>query len=136
LFSGLLLMSLIAVPWYYLAEQETKGFLEYFIIGEHFKRFFDSDGWDGDKYGFAKTQPLGIIWVFLFAFAFPWIQILAVHLWKSRRDIFKEKWVSFLFALVIVDTFFLYLFQQFNSHLYFTIYCANRIVDKPLLAKL
>jgi 4-amino-4-deoxy-L-arabinose transferase-like glycosyltransferase len=128
LFSGFLLMSLIAVPWYYLAEQETKGFLEYFIIGEHFKRFFDSDGWDGDKYGFAKTQPLGIIWVFLFAFAFPWIQILAVQLWKSRRDIFKEKWVSFLLLWLLWTPFFF----TFSSSLIHT-YILPSIVPIALL---
>jgi 4-amino-4-deoxy-L-arabinose transferase-like glycosyltransferase len=128
LFSGLLLMLLIAVPWYYLAEQETKGFLEYFIIGEHFKRFFDSEGWDGDKYGFAKTQPLGMIWVFLFAFAFPWIQILAVQLWKSRRDIFKQKWVNFLLLWLLWTPFFF----TFSSSLIHT-YILPSIVPVALL---
>ena len=128
LFSGLLLMLLIAVPWYYLAEQETKGFLEYFIIGEHFKRFFDSDGWDGDKYGFAKTQPLGIIWVFLFAFAFPWIQVLAVKLWKLRQEILKNKWVSFLLLWLLWAPFFF----TFSSSLIHT-YILSSIVPIALL---
>jgi 4-amino-4-deoxy-L-arabinose transferase-like glycosyltransferase len=128
LFSGLLLMSLIALPWYYLAEQETKGFLEYFIIGEHFKRFFDSDGWDGDKYGFAKTQPLGIIWIFLFAFAFPWIQVLAVKLWKSIRDILKNKWVTFLLLWLLWTPFFF----TFSSSLIHT-YILPSIVPIALL---
>ena len=48
---GILLFALIAVPWYYLAELKTPGFIDYFIVGEHFKRFFDSS-WQGDKYGF------------------------------------------------------------------------------------
>ncbi|AFL85513.1 PMT family glycosyltransferase, 4-amino-4-deoxy-L-arabinose transferase [Belliella baltica DSM 15883] len=128
LFSGLLLMLLIAVPWYYLAEQETKGFLEYFIIGEHFKRFFDSDGWDGDKYGFVKTQPLGIIWVFLFAFAFPWIQVLAVKLWKLRQEILKNKWVSFLLLWLLWAPFFF----TFSSSLIHT-YILPSIVPIALL---
>lgn len=128
LFSGLLLMLFIAVPWYYLAEQATKGFLEYFIIGEHFKRFFDSEGWGGDKYGFVKTQPLGIIWVFLLAFAFPWIQILAVKLWKSRRDILKNKWVTFLLLWLFWTPFFF----TFSSSLIHT-YILPSIVPIALL---
>jgi 4-amino-4-deoxy-L-arabinose transferase-like glycosyltransferase len=125
---GFLLMFLIAVPWYYLAEQETKGFLEYFIIGEHFKRFFDSNGWAGDKYGFAKTQPFGIIWVFLFVFAFPWIQILVINLWKSRRDILQNKWVSFLLLWLLWTPFFF----TFSSSLIHT-YILPSVVPIALL---
>jgi len=92
---GLPITALIAVPWYWMAEIESPGFVDYFIVGEHFKRFTES-GWSGDKYGFAKSQPLGMIWVFLFAFAFPWIQITAVMAWKRRKTIWKDPWVSFL----------------------------------------
>ena len=92
---GLPITALIAVPWYWMAEIESPGFVDYFIVGEHFKRFTES-GWSGDKYGFAKSQPLGMIWLFLFAFAFPWIQILAVMVWKKRKTLWKDPWVSFL----------------------------------------
>jgi len=92
---GILLVAAIAVPWYYLAEKESPGFIDYFIVGEHFKRFTES-GWSGDKYGFAKKQPLGMIWLFLLAFAFPWIQIVGYQLWKKRNSIRKDSWVSFL----------------------------------------
>ena len=30
---------LLAAPWYVLAEIRTPGFLEYFVIGEHWNRF-------------------------------------------------------------------------------------------------
>ena len=68
---------------------------DYFIVGEHFKRFLSS-GWKGDKYGFPKSQPLGMIWVFLMLFALPWIQLLAVKLWKNKKGIFINKWLIFL----------------------------------------
>ena len=116
LITGSILSLAIAVPWYYLAEIKTQGFLEYFILGEHFKRFFDS-GWDGDKYGFAKSQPLGVIWLFLFAFAFPWIQILAARLWKQRKDIFKNKWVFFLLLWLLWTPFF-FTFSKSLIHTY------------------
>lgn len=117
LISGTLLTLVIAVPWYYLAEIKTKGFLEYFILGEHFKRFFDSGGWDGDKYGFAKTQPIGIIWVFLFLFAFPWIQILAIKLWRNKKTLLKDKWVVFLLLWMLWTPLF-FTFSKSLIHTY------------------
>jgi 4-amino-4-deoxy-L-arabinose transferase-like glycosyltransferase len=73
--SGILLMLLIAAPWYLLAERTSPGFLEYFIVGEHFQRFVDS-GWKGDLYGSGHKQTRGMIWVFWFAFALPWSPLL------------------------------------------------------------
>ena len=92
---GLLITGITAIPWYILTEKKTPGFIDYFVVGEHFKRFLDTS-WKGDLYGFAKTQPIGMIWIFLFIFAFPWIQILFVALWKNRKNIFKDNWISFL----------------------------------------
>lgn len=116
LISGSLLTLTIAVPWYYLAEMNTNGFLEYFIVGEHFKRFFDSN-WDGDKYGFAKSQPIGIIWLFLFAFAFPWIQVLAVKLWNRKNSLIKDRWAFFLLLWLLWTPFF-FTFSKSLIHTY------------------
>ncbi|WP_299521699.1 glycosyltransferase family 39 protein [uncultured Lutibacter sp.] len=99
-FLGVLITALVAVPWYYLAEQKTPGFIDYFIVGEHFKRFLSS-GWQGDKYGFPKSQPFGMIWVFLIAFAIPWIIILIKKLWQNKTEIFKNKWVLYLFLWLL-----------------------------------
>lgn len=68
---GLLLMMAIAFPWYYLAEQKTPGFLQYFIMGEHVQRFLQP-GWQGDKYGFAHSAPLGMIWPYALIGTLPW----------------------------------------------------------------
>jgi 4-amino-4-deoxy-L-arabinose transferase-like glycosyltransferase len=93
--TGFLLVILIAVPWYWMAEVKSPGFLNYFIVGEHFKRFFDS-GWKGDLYGFPKQMPLGIIWLFLIAGTLPWIIAVISRAWVNRSDIFKNKWTCFL----------------------------------------
>jgi len=69
--SGITLMLLIALPWYFLAEAKTPGFLNYFLIGEHFKRFVDP-GWSGDLYGVAHKEPLGMIWVHWLIVSLPW----------------------------------------------------------------
>ncbi len=92
---GLLVTAIVAVPWYYFAEQTTPGFIDYFLVGEHWLRFTDSS-WKGDKYGFPKTQPLGIVWVFLLLFALPWIQVVFYKVFKTRKTLFKEDWVLFL----------------------------------------
>ena len=80
--TGSILMLVIAVPWYLLAEERTPGFLDYFIVGEHFKRFLIS-GWHGDKYGHPHIVPIGMIWWYWFVDVFPWSLILLT--WLARR---------------------------------------------------
>ncbi len=82
--SGLALMFALALPWYLLAEQATPGFLQYFIIGEHFQRFIDS-GWQGDLYGSGHARPKGSIWLFWLVFAFPWSFLLLWNLQQRLR---------------------------------------------------
>jgi 4-amino-4-deoxy-L-arabinose transferase-like glycosyltransferase len=68
---GAVLTILLVGPWYVLAELKTPGFLDYFIVGEHIRRFLDP-GWAGDLYGSAHDQPKGMIWVFWLWASFPW----------------------------------------------------------------
>ena len=75
--SGLLLMLAITAPWYWLIERESPGFLEYFILGEHFQRFVDS-GWRGDLYGSGHAQTRGTIWVYWLIVTFPWSPLLLI----------------------------------------------------------
>ena len=69
--TGSIVMLVIASPWYLLAEINSPGFLEYFLIGEHWLRFVES-GWQGDLYGHAHAQPRGTIWLLGLAAALPW----------------------------------------------------------------
>lgn len=98
--SGAFIALGISMPWYFFAEMHTPGFIDYFIIGEHFKRFFDSS-WAGDKYGFPKSQPIGMIWAFLLAFCLPWLPVFIFKILKERKYIFKNEWTSFLFLWFI-----------------------------------
>ena len=83
--SGLLITSLLAAPWYILAEIATPGFLDYFLIGEHFLRFVQS-GWEGDLYGTAHNEPRGIIWLYCLVVAFPWsFYVGFILLFKRNR---------------------------------------------------
>ncbi|NLZ12049.1 MAG: glycosyltransferase family 39 protein, partial [Alcaligenaceae bacterium] len=53
------------------AELKTPGFLDYFLIGEHVRRFLDP-GWAGDRYGTAHQAAYGTIWYYWLQATFPW----------------------------------------------------------------
>ncbi|MFM7531752.1 MAG: ArnT family glycosyltransferase, partial [Rubrivivax sp.] len=83
---GTLLMLAIALPWYLLAERKTPGFLDYFLVGEHWRRF-TVPGWDGDRYGNAHVEPRGMIWGFLLVGCLPWTLLLPLLAWGRRRHL-------------------------------------------------
>jgi 4-amino-4-deoxy-L-arabinose transferase-like glycosyltransferase len=87
---GLFLTLLIAMPWYWLAEQRTPGFLEYFLLGEHWHRFV-TPGWEGDRYGNAHEYPVGAIWAFAFIDTLPWSILLPLAAWYWRREIAAKR---------------------------------------------
>lgn len=89
--TGLLLMNLLSAPWYLLAEYKTYGFLEYFFVGEHWKRFMVR-GCKGDLYGSAHAMPRGIIWLFWLLAAFPWS---FAFLYAARNKISRSKLKAF-----------------------------------------
>lgn len=72
---GLALSLAIAVPWYAAAELKTPGFLDYFLFGEHFRRFVEP-GWAGDLYGAAHVRTHGAIWLDGLLAALPWSLLL------------------------------------------------------------
>lgn len=108
--TGTLLMLLIAGPWYVLAEIHTPGFINYFIIGENFHRFIDS-GWAGDKYGFAHSARLGMIWIYAFLGIFPWSIVGFFWLLRHAKTIpalcrDKDGWMSYLLLCTLVPLAF------------------------------
>jgi 4-amino-4-deoxy-L-arabinose transferase-like glycosyltransferase len=110
--TGTLLAAALAVPWYLAAERATPGFLDYFIVGEHWKRFVEP-GWQGDLYGGAHAQPRGLIWLFWIGAAMPWS--LAAIGWLVRalvfrretlRTLIKDPWQSYLVLWAITPMLF------------------------------
>lgn len=82
---GLFIVLLVALPWYLLAEWKTPGFLNYFIVNEHIKRFLIG-GFVGDLYGNPHPKPLGSIWLFWLAAFFPWsLYALVSGLFSVKR---------------------------------------------------
>jgi 4-amino-4-deoxy-L-arabinose transferase-like glycosyltransferase len=94
---GALMTAALVCPWYILAELKTPGFLDYFIVGEHIRRFLDP-GWAGDLYGSAHNQPKGMIWMFWLWASFPWgiVALLSLALaWlRGKRNGIIGKTIS------------------------------------------
>ena len=111
--TGIPLMLIIALPWYVMAELRTPGFIEYFIVGEHYLRFVDP-GWAGDLYGSPHNQPKGMIWVFWLAAALPWsivfVGVLIARLFGLGRDrsLFQaqDRWIALLVLWTITPMLF------------------------------
>ncbi|MEP6943751.1 MAG: glycosyltransferase family 39 protein [Betaproteobacteria bacterium] len=98
---GGVLLAALVIPWYWAAERATPGFLDYFLVGEHWKRF-TQPGWTGDLYGAAHARPRGMIWLFWLGVALPWS--LAAITWLARaalvrrgdlRAIARDSWRSY-----------------------------------------
>lgn len=114
---GSLLCLAIAAPWYWLAELKTPGFLNYFLIGEHFNRFLVSD-WPGDRYGDAHDFARGTIWLYMLMAVLPWglIPLWAVLTGRRLRDDSGEG----IGVLVLAATFSPAVFFTFSSNILWT----------------
>lgn len=82
---GSVIVALLAVPWYVAAELKTPGFLNYFLIGEHWQRFTVA-GWSGDRYGNAHAFARGSIWLFAVVACLPW-SVLLIFLAYGRGEV-------------------------------------------------
>lgn len=93
---GSMLTLALTLPWYIAAELKTPGFLDYFMLGEHFKRFVDP-GWSGDLYGTAHQRVRGTIWWYALQASFPWGLVAAAVLWRplTHGDLrFDRSWFA------------------------------------------
>ena len=82
---GSLAVLLLVGPWYAAAEVRTPGFLDYFLLGEHWHRFV-MPGWTGDRYGIAHSEPWGSIWLYAGVASLPWSLLLPLAWWRWRKD--------------------------------------------------
>jgi 4-amino-4-deoxy-L-arabinose transferase-like glycosyltransferase len=111
--SGSVLTLVLAVPWYLLAEQRTPGFLDYFLVGEHWRRYTES-GWKGDRFGTAHATPRGTIWPLAVAATLPWSLPWFVLLWRSRgatsspgpAAVPRTSWRAYLWLWMLVPPVF------------------------------
>lgn len=113
---GMSLITILVLPWYVLAELKTPGFLDYFIVGEHFRRYLDP-GWAGDIYGSAHLKPYGSIWPLWIVATFPWGIIGLVVV--SHSLVKKSARQFFFSAVKDVKTFYFLCWALF-SLIFFT----------------
>lgn len=121
---GFIWVAVLSVPWYILAELKTPGFLDYFIVGEHVKRFVDP-GWSGDLYGTAHQQSYGTIWIYWLQASLPWgviaLAILLCSLYNSRLRLTLTKLVKHpLFYYWFSSALFTPLFFSFSANILWT----------------
>jgi 4-amino-4-deoxy-L-arabinose transferase-like glycosyltransferase len=109
---GLALTAALVVPWYWAAERATPGFLDYFLVGEHWKRFVEP-GWKGDLYGAAHSRPRGMIWLYAIAVALPWSALALAWLGRALarrrgelRVLVSDHWRSYLLLWTIAPMVF------------------------------
>ncbi len=114
--SGTVLASVVASPWYVLAERATPGFLQYFIVNEHILRYVRSDY--GDLYGNGRTQIYGASWVML-AVTFlpwsPWLVRCGIDAWRRRREADRpprDAWLIFALCWGLTPAVFFTLARQ------------------------
>jgi 4-amino-4-deoxy-L-arabinose transferase-like glycosyltransferase len=114
--TGSLIVSVVALPWYFLAERATPGFLRYFLVNEHLLRYVRSDY--GDLYGNGRTQIYGASWVML-AITFlpwsPWLLRCAIDRWRRRHDSPappRDAWLVFALCWGLTPAIFFTLARQ------------------------
>ncbi len=99
---GSLVAFAVAGAWYWSAERASPGFLDYFLVGEHWKRFLEP-GWAGDLYGAAHSRTRGVIWLMWIVAALPWS--IATVLFAGRallqrapqlRSLLHDRWIVYL----------------------------------------
>ncbi|MDO5679941.1 MAG: glycosyltransferase family 39 protein [Pelistega sp.] len=136
---GLLLVAVLVLPWYILAEIKTPGFLHYFIVGEHFLRFVDP-GWQGDLYGTAHQQAYGTIWLNALVASLPWWPVVVLVLvwrwrqgdWASVRDAFR----AFpLFSFVFSWALFCGVFFTFSGNILWTYLLPSMVAVALIFAR-
>lgn len=121
---GLLLTAALSLPWYVLAEIKTPGFLDYFIVGEHIRRFLDP-GWAGDLYGSAHRRVYGTIWIYWLEASFPWgVVMLATLVGAFRssrmRSAIRAVAEDPLFGYWLASALFTPLFFTFSANILWT----------------
>ena len=136
---GLLLVAVLVLPWYILAEMKTPGFLHYFIVGEHFLRFVDP-GRQGDLYGTAHQQAYGTIWLNALVASLPWWPVVVLVLvWLWRRGDWARVRAAFrgfpMFSFVFSWALFCGAFFTFSGNILWTYLLPSMVAISLIFAR-
>lgn len=111
---GFFLFLIIVVPWFWIAEMKTPGFLKYFFINENLMRYLTKDY--GDYYGYGHQYPYGSAIAMMFLAGLPWTLYAPMKLLRNAQKqeifiFFKDPTVS-LFLLGFVGITLLWCFSR------------------------
>lgn len=95
---GLLLMLVIAVPWFRAMAQHHDGFMHYFFVVQHFQRFAGG--------GFNNAQPFWFYPVVLAALSLPWLLWLRAPVRQGLPADPHDIGLLMLCAIAVVLVFF------------------------------
>jgi len=71
---GAALVVAIAAPWFVAVAQRVPGFVEFYFVGEHLRRFFDVD--------YSHAQPVWFYVPVLLVGLFPWSLVASLAPWR------------------------------------------------------
>lgn len=109
--TGTSLTAFLVVPWYWAAEAQSPGFLQYFLVGEHWQRYTVS-GWTGDLYGSGHPFPLGTIWLYALLGTLPWSPWILWHLIRRTATVAiaplrsNDGWLLYLVCWMLAPVLF------------------------------
>jgi 4-amino-4-deoxy-L-arabinose transferase-like glycosyltransferase len=76
--SGLILVVAIAAPWFVAVAQRVPGFVAFYFIGEHLRRFFEVD--------YSHAEPAWFYLPVLFVGLFPWSLVAPFAPWRHLME--------------------------------------------------
>lgn len=86
---GIILFLVITIPWFYLAEKASPGFLEYYFINENLLRYITHDY--GGRHGANHTRVYGYIWFMLLLATAPFSFFGITFLIKGKASLIISK---------------------------------------------
>lgn len=99
--SGLMLFALLVTPWYWLSNQATPGFLDYFFWNQNIERFTGLGYFNNDHKPIFYYLPVVLIGLFPWTiFLFQALKEAGKHVWQNRQLHRKELFLL-LYALLI-----------------------------------
>lgn len=102
--SGILLLLVLALPWFVLVERVHPGVFDYLIIGQHFRRY------TGDTFNnqWPVWSYLAVMLVLLFPWAFLVLADALQALWRRRVPVRRapSPWPALLWVWLIAITVF------------------------------
>ncbi|MBX7138492.1 MAG: glycosyltransferase family 39 protein [Oligoflexia bacterium] len=109
---GILLVLIVAVPWFVVAELRNPGFLNYYLVNEHILRFLTPNY--ADRYGEGHVFPRGAALVMLAVCFLPWTIPAAVLGWRFRERL-KDSQSVYLLAWGLFPALFFALARQLTA---------------------